>query len=177
MGLPSGLLWASCNIGAEEPSGLGLYFSWGDTEGHRRGEGYDFTQEVYNSTTAAAIASDLSLDQDAARANLGSSWRMPTATEFQELVDNCTSRWDTIHGVNGMLFISNVNGNTLFLPAAGDYNGTSLNNRGTIGLYWSSTYVNAQVARCLYFVNPTVTPQSNWGRYLGFNVRAVMPSV
>lgn len=174
MGLPSGLQWASCNIGAEKPSDLGLYFSWGNIEGHRVGEEYEFSQAVYDSTPAAAIDTDLSLSQDAARANLGEPWRMPTAAEFQELVDNCTSRWDTVHGVVGLLFISNVNGNTLFFPAAGAYNGTSLNGRGTYGYYWSSTYESSTSAKFLNFSSSNILPQSTSQRRYGYCVRGVL---
>lgn len=177
MGLPSGLLWASYNVGAEKPSDLGLYFSWGNVEGHRIDEGYDFSQATYDTTPAAAISEDLSLDQDAARVNLGSPWRMPTAAELQELYDNCTYVWTTLNGVNGMLFTSKANGNTLFFPAAGLYNGTSLSDRGSDGLFWSSTYGSATSARCLSFGSSYVTPQGNNGRRYGFTVRAVCPSL
>lgn len=174
MGLPSGLLWASCNVGAEGSSDLGIYFSWGNIDGHKIGEGYDFSQAVYSTTPAAEIATDLSLSQDAARANLGAPWRMPTAAEFQELIDNCTSEWTTLNGVNGRLFTSNVNGNTLFFPAAGYYNGTSLNNRGSYGRYWSSSFYSSTNAQLLGFDSSDVNPQNN-GRRRGFSVRAVCP--
>lgn len=174
MGLPSGVQWASCNVGAEKATDPGLYFSWGNIEGHFIGEGYDFSQAIYDSTPAANIDTDLSLDQDAARSNLGTPWRMPTAAEFQELYDNCTSIWTTMNGVNGLLFTSNVNGNTLFFPAAGYYNGTSQNNLGNIGYYWSSTYNSAANALRLNFDSSTVGPQGVSLRRLGFSVRAVV---
>lgn len=177
MGLPSGLQWANCNIGAEKPSDSGIYFSWGNIEGHAEGSGYDFSQDVYDATAAAAITANLSLSQDAARANLGAPWRMPTADEFQELYDNCTCVWTTLNGVNGLLFTSNVNGNTLFFPAAGYYNGTSLGSRGSEGRYWSSTYISAASARLLYFDSSRVNPQGSDGRRRGFSVRAVLPPV
>lgn len=177
MGLPSGLLWASYNVGGEKPSDLGLYFSWGNVEGHRIDEGYDFSQEAYNSTPAAAISEDLSLEQDAARVNLGSPWRMPTAADFQELYDNCTSVWTTLNGKKGRLFTSNVNGNTLFFPAAGYYNGSSLDGRGSYGYYWSSTYGSATNARVLSFSSSSISPQGNDSRRDGISVRAVCPSL
>lgn len=174
MGLPSGVQWANCNIGAERPSEIGLYFSWGNIEGHRAGEGYEFSQAVYDSSPAAAIDTNLSLDQDAARANLGVPWRMPTADEFQELYDNCTSAWTTLNGVNGLLLTSNVNGNTLFFPAAGVFADTIINNRGASGYYWSSTYGNAASARRFNFNNSNVDPQGAVSRHFGFSVRAVL---
>lgn len=173
MGLPSGIKWASCNVGAESQNGLGFYFSWGNTDGHAEGSGYDFSQAVYDTTPAAAIAADLSLSQDAARVNLGYPWRMPAAAEFQELYDNCTCVWTTMNGVAGQLFTSNVNGNTLFFPAAGRYDGTSLLNRGSYGYYWSSTYDSATSARNLGFSSSNVDPQYSRNRRFGFSVRAV----
>lgn len=176
MGLPSGVQWANCNVGAESPVDLGLYFSWGNIEGHMIGEGYDFSQDVYDSTPGADIVADLSLEQDAARAILGEPWRMPSANDFQELFDNCTTAWTTMNGVEGCLFTSNINGAKLFLPAAGNYSGTSLFNRGTLGYYWSSTYVSATNADSLRFDSLTVSPQNSSNRRVGFSIRAVLQS-
>lgn len=174
MGLPSGVQWASCNIGAEEASDLGLYFSWGNIEGHRNGEGYNFSQDVYNETPAANIATDLSLDQDAAKAYLGDPWRMPSDTEFQELYDNCSTVWTTLNGVPGILFTSNVNGNKLFFPAAGYCGSTSLYGLGSVGKYWSSSYYSAVYAHVLGFDSLSVTTQGYYDRRIGLPVRAVL---
>ncbi len=174
MGLPSGVQWASCNIGAAEPTDLGLYFSWGNIVGHSIDEGYNFSLDVYNSTPAAGINTDLSLDHDAARAYLGDPWRMPSAAEFQELYDNCTYEFSTLKGVNGLLFTSNVNGNKIFFPAAGDFSGTSLRYRGSAGLYRSSTYVDELSAIYLLFSSTNVEPQMSGSRSFGFSVRAVL---
>lgn len=173
LGLPSGLLWASRNVGARTPEEAGLYFSWGNLDGHAEGSGYNFSQDVYDATPAAAITTNLSLSQDAARANLGAPWRMPTAAEFQELYNNCTSEWTTINGVNGRLFTSNVNGKTLFFPAAGYFYGKSLYNRGSFGYYWSSSYYSAAYARLLDFDSASVNPQYSYYRRSGYSVRAV----
>lgn len=153
---------------------MGLYYSWGNIEGHSEGGGYDFSQEAYDASPGGALSTDLSVEQDAARAYLGAPWRMPTSDEFQELYDNCTHVWTTLNGVNGRLFTSNVNGKTLFFPAAGDYNGTTLNNRGSNGYCWSSTYFSPTNARNLGFDSSNVLPQSSNYRRLGFTVRAVM---
>lgn len=174
MGLPSGLQWASHNIGVEYLGDLGLYFSWGNTEGHRLGEGYDFTQAEYDTTPGKEISANLSLDQDAARAYLGEPWRMPTAAEFQELFDNSTSVWTTQNGVNGFLLTSNVNGNKLFFPANGGFNGTSLNNRGAGGAYWSSTYATYANARLMRFSSSEFNPNYTTNRRYGFSIRAVL---
>lgn len=173
LGLPSGLLWAKANLGATLPESLGVYFSWGNTEGHPIGSAYDFSQEVYDTTPAAAISADLSLNQDAARANLGNPWRMPADAEFQELYDNCTSVWTTMNGVAGRLFTSRVNGNTLFFPAAGYFSGLSLNGRGSRGYYWSSGYYSDSNARFFYFDSSSVSPQDRSERRDGFSVRPV----
>lgn len=175
MGLPSGVQWASCNIGAEKLSDLGLFFSWGNTEGHAEGSGYDFSEVVYDETPAASIAADISLEQDAARVNLGAPWRMPTGIEFQELIDNCTSIWTTHNGMVGYLFTSNVNGNSLFFPAAGYYNGRSLVAIENYGYYWSSTFESETRARGLDFTSLTINSRYSGYRRLGFSVRAVMP--
>lgn len=161
-------------MGADNEENSGLYFSWGNTEGHAEGSGYDFSQAVYDTTPAAAISTNLSLSQDAARANLGAPWRMPNNDEFQELYENCTTRWTTINGVNGRLFTSKVNGRSLFFPAAGVYGGTSLSNRGSRGDYWSTTYNSATGARSLSFNSSNVNPHNFDSRRYGFSVRAVM---
>lgn len=151
-----------------------MYFSWGNIIGHAEGSGYNFSQDEYNSTPAAAITANLSLSQDAARANLGAPWRMPTYTEFQELKDNCTNVWTTLNGVYGRLFTSNVNGRSIFLPAAGLYRDRAVSDRGTYGFYWTSVYVNADNARSMYFSRSSANPQSQDYRRYGFSVRAVV---
>lgn len=173
LGLPSGLKWAKYNLGANIPESYGIYFSWGNLDGHPAGSAYNFSQGTYNQTPAASISSDLSLSQDAARAILGAPWRMPTSAEFQELIDNCSSEWTTLKGINGRLFTSNVNGKTLFLPAAGLYIGASVNNRGSGGDYWASTLNSETTARRLGFTSTGVTNQGGNDRYFGFSIRAV----
>lgn len=171
--MPSGLLWAKANIGASSPEQPGMYFSWGNIEGHVAGTGYDFSQEVYNTTPGAAVSANLSLDHDAARESLGAPWRMPSDIEFQELYDNCTKVWTSLNGLNGILFISNVNGRQLFFPAAGYYHDTTLTGRGSIGGYWSRSFVSETNARFLYFNESEVEPQNNGQRRSGFSIRAV----
>lgn len=160
-------------MGATVPESAGLYFSWGNTDGHPAGADYDFSEEKYNSTPGAAITEDLTLNHDAARVNLGAPWRMPTISEVQELCDNCTCVWTTLNGVNGRLFTSNINGNKLFIPAAGVCNNKSLNARGTNGYYWSSTYYTDTNAHNMTFNNTIVNPANVSWRAAGFTVRAV----
>ena len=161
------------NVGASAPEESGLYFSWGNSPGHAEGAGYDFSLEVYNETPGAAIEANLTLAEDMARQSLGTPWRMPSAAEFQELIDNCTAVWTTRNGVAGYLFTSNVNGNSIFFPAAGVYEGTSLNDRGNYGGYWSSSYESAESANTLDFSIDDYDPMSSNRRKFGLVVRAV----
>ena len=155
LGLPSGLLWATCNVGADNSEDYGDYFAWGETEpkdtynwdtyqysnGGYWDLGPNFTKYCINPCYGYNGFTDnlttLLPEDDAATANWGSDWRMPTEEEWQELLDNTTVTWTTQNGVNGRLFTAS-NGNSLFLPAAG-YRGNELHNAGDHGVYWSSS--------------------------------------
>ena len=110
LGLPSGLLWATCNVGANSPEQAGLYFAWGETTGYtaaqvKRGKRI-FINKSYE---AKKIKEDLTLEQDAAHVCMGGKWRMPTVIEIDELIDNCTVTWTTNYngtGMAGKLFTS-----------------------------------------------------------------------
>lgn len=123
LGLPSGLKWATCNVGASSPEEYGLYFAWGETTGYtaaqvKAGERV-FSSMVYKAGSAASISTDLTLEQDAARTNLGGNWRMPTRAEIKELINNCDTIWTDDYngtGVAGQLLTSKVNGNSMFFP-------------------------------------------------------------
>ena len=153
LALPSGLLWCEHNIGATTPYEHGLYFSWGNVTGHAEGSGYDFSDAVYAETAGAALTGNIPTNNtyDMARHNMGSPCRLPTVGEFQELNSNCTSEWTDEDGVAGRRFTSNINGNSIFFPASGDYNGTTLGNRGSYGLYWSSSYFSETYAYNMLF--------------------------
>ena len=175
LALPSGLLWCEHNVGASRPEEVGLYFSWGNVTGHAEGSGYDFSQTNYDASAGAALAADISVgDQyDMAHHNMGGQWRLPRRTEFQELYDNCDSEWIAQDGMNGRRFTSRANGNSIFFPAAGYYDGTTLNGRGSSGDYWSSSFYSATSAVDLSFNSSGVSPQGSNGRRGGFTVRAV----
>ena len=175
LGLPSGLLWCEHNVGASRPEEVGLYFSWGNVEGHAEGSGYNFDQTTYDATDGAALTGDISVgDQnDMAHHNMGGQWRLPRRTEFQELYDNCDSEWIAQDGMNGRRFTSRANGNSIFFPAAGGYDGTTLYGRGSYGNHWSSSYYSAALACYLLFGSSEVIPQGSSNRRLGFPVRAV----
>ena len=124
--------WATCNVGANKPEDYGTYYAWGETK--TKSEYWDD-----NSVTYDKSFSDIKGDSryDAARANWGGSWRMPTKAELQELENNCSWKWTTQNGVNGYK-VTGPNGNSIFLPAAGYRGGSSLDRAGSGGYYWSS---------------------------------------
>ena len=115
----------------------------------------------------------LELSDDAARANWGGRWRMPTRAEQDELREKCTWTWTTQGGHKGYKVTSKSNGNSIFLPAAGYRDGTSIYYASFDGFYWSSTAGNAPGnATCVYFTSSSVTPM-NLGRGYGCSVRLV----
>ena len=135
--------WATCNVGASSPEEYGDYFAWGETT---TTSSYDES----NCTTYALSTSELqsrgiigddgnlTAAYDAATANWGGSWRMPTLDEIKELLNNCTWTWTTQNGVKGRK-VTGPNGNSIFLPAAGRRYGTDdLHGAGSHGFYWSA---------------------------------------
>ena len=178
LALPSGLLWCEHNVGASTPYEDGLYFSWGNVEGHTGTDGYDFgtsNDGPYAQTPGAALTGNIPVNgtYDAARHNMGAPCRLPTVGEFQELNNNCDSEWTDEDGVAGRRFTSRINGNSIFFPASGNRNGTGLYNRGSHGFYWSSSLNSQTNGYNLYFNASGVHPASNSDRFLGFSVRAV----
>ena len=179
LGLPSGLKWATCNVGASSPEQAGLYFAWGETIGYTANQVTNgerlFTKDVYNAGPAASINTDLTLEQDAAHVNLGGNWRMPTKAEYQELFDNCGASWTDDYngtGVAGRVFTSKINGNSVFFPAAGCCNNSSVNNVGSHGRYWSASWRSSSSAWNLYFKSGYQNLSYNI-RYYGQSVRGV----
>ena len=142
--------WASCNLGAEKPEEYGDYYAWGETKPKS-----SYTQQnyaYYNSNTASYIdiGNDISgTEYDAARVNLGSDWRMPTEGEMKELINNCNWEWSQVNGVNGYK-VMGKNGNSIFLPASGEYRST-LSNKGTWLLYNTGSLM-ADKTRCYYLM-------------------------
>ena len=185
LGLPSGTLWADRNVGAKSQYDYGLFFSWGNTKGYRPNTGdmdwgdfdnaFDckFTSDEYAKTPGAKLEDDIDLEHDAAHINMGEHWKMPTAEQFQELYDNCDWIRKNIHGVNGYLVVSKINGNSLFFACSGLGDGTSWYDRGSDGHYWSASFYSARYARYLGFNSGGVNPQIHNDRYYGFAVRPV----
>ena len=149
LGLPSGIKWATCNVGANSPEEYGGYYIWGETE-----EKEDYGWDTYkwcngSKDTMTKYCTDsyfgtvdnktvLDPEDDVAHVKWGGDWRMPTAEEQEELIKNCTWEWTALNGVNGYR-VTGPNGNSIFLPAAGFRDDTDVSNRGIIGNYCSSS--------------------------------------
>lgn len=138
--------WATCNVGASFHSDYGSYFAWGETtpksEYSWASLRYCDADKMVNPFTKYNFEdnkSRLELGDDAARANWGGSWRMPTDAEWSELRQKCTWIWTEQGGKKGYKVTSKVNGNSIFLPAAGYRAGTNLYDEGSYGDYWSSS--------------------------------------
>ena len=176
LGLPSGTLWATCNVGATSPEQAGMYFAFGETTGYsaeqvKKGE-RSFDSASY---TASLISGNLTLEQDAAHIHMGGKWRMPTLDECQELIDNCNVVWTWDYnstGVKGCVFKSKVNRNSVFFPAAGYCIYSSVNGVGSFGYYWSISWCPSSCAWCLRFNHIGQLPNYG-GRYYGQPVRGV----
>ena len=186
LGLPSGLLWATRNVGATSPEDYGDYFAWGETTTK---SDYDWTTYIYCNGTFYQLTkycnnSDygyngftdnltiLQPGDDAATANYGG--RTPTKEEWQELINNTTAQWTTRNGVNGRLFTSS-NGNSLFLPAAGYRSDSSLYRAGYYGYYWSSSlYTDYPIGAWGFnFYSGNQGMDDYLYRYYGHSVRAL----
>lgn len=98
---------------------------------------------------------------------------MPSAADFDELIANCSSVWTNVNGVNGRLFTSNINGNKLFLPAFGEYDGRALLSKNTQGYYWTTSWVNGNYARIFSFNISTQTTANGQKRESGCSIRPV----
>lgn len=209
MGLPSGLLWASCNIDATKPAGIAeteftykcSFFSWGNTDPHNTINNwfdYDwgdsnaqapwFEGQPYGSTPGAALISDLTLTNDAARVICGEPWRMPTRSEFKELFDNVdylnadgtvqqagqTDKRITLNGIVGIWIQSRINGNRLFFACTGMGSSNSAwNYVAERGYYWSASFFSDLYASVLKILSDSLEPQYNLVRSRGLPIRPV----
>ena len=185
LGLPSGTLWATCNVGATKPEEYGDYFAWGETEPK---DYYDWSTYKWcndsdgNTLTKYCTDSDygivdnkteLEATDDAATANWGGDWRMPTIEEQNELFNNCTCGWTSQNGVTGCV-VTGPNGNSIFLPAAGERFGPSLEHVGSHSRYWSSSLI-VLGPQSVYYLdsNHDRTDWETMGRHHGLSVRPV----
>ncbi len=190
LGLPSGTLWATCNVGAEKPEEYGNYYAWGEVDPktyYEWSRGGDYKWGVYNDSDTENYGMTkynttdgktvLDLEDDTAHVNWGGDWRMPTKAEMDELCNNCTWTWTTDYngtGVAGHIVTSELNGNSIFLPAAGYRSNSSLYNAGEYGYYWSSSLlaICPDYAYYLFFYSNNYGC-GRYGRYFGVSVRAV----
>ena len=203
MGLPSGTLWAKKNIDITQSDGFAAsefqyecsFFSFGNIAGHNpisdSAFSYDFGSAntgPYASTPGSQLSGNVPVNPmyDIARAICGDPWRLPTATEFQELIDNCdfvqadgetvvsgTNKSVTVNGIVGIYLKSKTNGNYLFFPCSGRGDGASWDYRGSSGNYWSGSLASATYGLFLDFFSGGVYPQHSYYRFLGFSGRAV----
>ena len=189
LGLPSGLKWAACNVGATSPEEYGNYYAWGETEPKTtytwatykwcNGSNTTLTKYCNNASYGKDSFTDdktvLDPEDDAAAANWGGAWRMPTDEEWTELRTNCTWTWTTKNGVNGYEVKSKTNENAIFLPAAGYRYNDDLHCAGNYGYYWSSSLNagNPIDAWNVYFDSDYVGRGCSL-RYCGHSVRPVL---
>ena len=201
--LPSGTLWANMNVGATSPEDYGLYFAWGETTGYTGGHSFDWASYKWMNegqsnwrqvnkyqiddweTEGCWYDSDgnfigdgktvLDLEDDAAHANWGGDWRMPTIDEIKELIENTTSYEATVHGVKGLRFRSKETyGNSIFLPYAGYCTDKALGFTGSWGYYWSASLSPTGATSAAYSLS--INSYYGWGyeeRFRGFPVRPV----
>ena len=195
LGLPSGLLWATFNVGASSPEQFGDYFQWGGTTPLTSTDNADWPicpfnngSSAYNGTYFRSVKETvcpgnvLALDYDAARANWGGDYRMPTAADWQELYDYTTHEWTNQSGVNGWLLtgLGEYGDVSLFLPAAGCRYGNILGYANSSGWYWSSSLrdlgiplIALDFSFCMTFTNGNLNPQDFYLRRNAYPIRPV----
>lgn len=191
------IYWATCNVGAESPEDYGLYFAWGDTEGHSSnktngeqpdGYSYNWAKAPFNNGSSSNDASYfatvkdevcpdgvLAPKYDAAHVQWGGDWRMPTSDEINALINDCTWTWDA---TNKGYTVEGKNGKSIFLPASGYRDDSYLCDAGSYGYYWSSSLYSSSpyYAYGLSF-NSSNHYRYSYRRYYGFTVRPVLCSV
>ena len=187
LGLPSGTLWATCNVGANRPEDYGDYFAWGETtpkeeynlDTYKWGY-YDENRKLhltkYNMTSAYGPIdnkNELDPEDDAAYVNWGPSWRMPSKDQLSELASQCYWQWTTRNEVAGLL-VTGPNGNTLFWPTAGYRSNTMLYSSYFEGLYWSRTlYYSYSDGAYRIRIGEGMHNCNIYNRYFGYSVRPV----
>lgn len=165
LGLPSGTLWAKCNVGATVETGYGNYYKYGKGA------------EQYNSVQADYTGTETPLDptKDTATVVMGAPWHMPTKAQLDELVANTTFSWETNFngsGINGGKYTA-ANGNYVFFPAAGIWDAGSRYEAGSYGYYWSSSALNSSGAYDIFFSIGSKGVRGENRKY-GISVRGVI---
>ncbi|MBO4263182.1 MAG: Ig-like domain-containing protein [Bacteroidales bacterium] len=185
MGLPSGVTWAEMNLGAAHPWECGDFYSWGSiaTQSVYDFDSYRFF-DVQNDKMTKYVASSewgtvdgktvLDSADDAARQVLGSPWRIPTITDFVELIENSTRTWTVREGTYGLEVKSKHNANTLFFPAAGASEGKNVTPAGTMGIYWTANLHDDTTVNAYSFFFSESQYLYTWlGRIYGYSIRPV----
>lgn len=163
--------WSSCNVGAEAPEEYGDYFAWGETS--QKSSYSKNNYAFYDSNTAQFIdiGDNISgTEYDAAFLNLGSDWRMPTKTEMQELLTQCSWEWSQINGINGYV-VTGPNSNSIFIPAAGLHLNMFVG-KGEWVYYWTSSSMDLTRGWGIIKQNDNLT-MSRIDKYLGIPIRPV----
>ena len=185
LGLPSGLKWATCNVGANAPEEYGDYFAWGETQTkstydwgtYKWCNGSPYTLTKYCTDSDCGTVDNktvLDKEDDAAAVNWGGSWRMPSDDELTELRTECTWTWTTQNGVNGYKVTSTSNGNSIFLPTAGVCLYSNLNFAGSEGWYWSSSLrTGGPYNACSVYFDSNSVNWNTFDRCYGQTVRPV----
>lgn len=187
LGLPSGLKWATYNVGAKSAEETGSFFAWGETEAkdtyswssYKLCEGDESTLTKYCTDQNFGTKDDLvtlEAADDAATQIWGSAWHIPNLDEIQELISGCKWEWQADQngsGVSGMLGISITNGNSIFLPAFGFITVDKQSDKGTVGYYWSASLKNSQNAICISLTSKFIRNESVKERSEGLLIRAV----
>ena len=163
------VLWADCNVGAEKPEEVGVRFAWGETKektyysttNYKYMTAYkDVNKWWYSKYAIKKNDNDpfedgktrLELQDDAARANWGGSWRMPTKEEYKELYEKCEWKEDSLNGVKGYRITSKVPGYTdksIFLPYNSSFGEMSLFSDPSDGFYMTSDLSSRYPDRCV----------------------------
>lgn len=144
LGLPSGTMWATCNVGAASETDPGLYFQWGEPVGHAKDSGYDYEKSWGRKLEShrKRVHRDLSSIEDGARIAMGGSWQIPNSLQAQELIQNCTVLWSENYkgtSTKGFVLISKRNGNSIFIPASGAFwvHGAEISDDGINAFLWT----------------------------------------
>ena len=189
LSLPSSTLWATCNVGADKPLDYGLYFQWGDTKGYTKdqvGKDKQFNWHSYKwynddgsiiFSKYTTTGESLDLEDDAANANMGGDWHMPTPEQLYELHNNTTTAWTELDGVEGMTFTSKKDSSKfIFIPAAGSAWAGDTHISGVYGYVFSNMLSNREVRSGQYFcfTSKDAGIYSGDGRCIGLPVRGVI---
>ena len=175
LGLPSGTKWASFNVGATKPEEYGCYYAWGET---KEKKSYNWKTYIHcggSSDTCHDLGKDISgTEYDVATMEWGGHWRMPTKEQIDELLDNCNQDFTTLNGVKGIKFTSKLNGDSIFLPAAGNRWNMDLSKAGKRIYYWSSTQSPSN-SYCAFVLFSLWGYANNGNAYDRSNGRTVRP--